>query len=61
MVSPLLADRLIDPMAIVKIEGGKDLDVDQVMELKIILFAWLKCLELIYPCHEGMKYRHPSK
>jgi hypothetical protein len=39
MVSPLRADRLIDPMAIVKIEGGEDLDIDQVMELKIILFA----------------------
>jgi hypothetical protein len=26
-------------MAIVKIEGEEDLDIDQVMELKIILFA----------------------
>jgi hypothetical protein len=39
MVSPLLADRPINPMVIVKIEGGGDLDIDQVMELKIILFA----------------------
>jgi hypothetical protein len=39
MVSPLLADRPINPMAIVKIEGEEDLDIDQVMELKIILFA----------------------
>jgi hypothetical protein len=39
MASPLLAGRPIDPMAIVKIEGGKDLDVGQVMKLKIILFA----------------------
>jgi hypothetical protein len=39
MVSPLLADRPIDPMAIVKIEGKGDLDIDQVMKLKIILFA----------------------
>jgi hypothetical protein len=38
MVSPLLADRPIDPIAIVKIEGGDDLDVGQVLELKINLF-----------------------
>jgi hypothetical protein len=39
MVSPLLADRPINPIEIVKIEGGEDLDIGQVMELKIILFA----------------------
>jgi hypothetical protein len=39
MVSPLLADRPINPMAIVEIEGREDLDIGQVMELKIILFA----------------------
>jgi hypothetical protein len=39
MVSPLLADRLIDPMVIVKIEGKGDLDIDQITKLKIILFA----------------------
>jgi hypothetical protein len=39
MVSPLLVDRPIDPMAIVKIEGKGNLDIDQVMKLKIILFA----------------------
>jgi hypothetical protein len=39
MVSPLLADRPINPMAILKIEGGKDLDIGQVLGLKINLFA----------------------
>jgi hypothetical protein len=39
MVSPLLADRPINPMAILKIEGEKDLDIGQVLGLKINLFA----------------------
>jgi hypothetical protein len=39
MVSPLLADRPINPMAILKIEGKKDLDIGQVLGLKINLFA----------------------
>jgi hypothetical protein len=38
MVSPLLADRPINPIAIVKIEGRDDLDVGQVLGLKINLF-----------------------
>jgi hypothetical protein len=39
MVSPLLAERPIYPIAIVKIEGEEDLDIGQVLGLKIILFA----------------------
>jgi hypothetical protein len=38
MVSPLLADRPIYPVAIIKIEVGEDLDIGQVTRLKINLF-----------------------